>query len=90
MAIDIRKKHDKSLAEAQQVADDLARDLSDKFSIHYRWDGDTLMFERTGVSGEIEVTEELVHVRARLGFFLSYLEPAVEKEINRYLDEHFA
>jgi hypothetical protein len=30
-----------------------------------------------------------VHVRARLGFFLSYLKPAVEREIHRWLDEHF-
>jgi len=89
MAIDIQKKHGKTLEEAQQVADDLARDLADKFAINYGWDGDTIAFKRKGVSGEIDVTAELVHVRARLGFLLSYLEPAVEKEINRYLDEHF-
>jgi putative polyhydroxyalkanoate system protein len=89
MAIDIRKEHAKTLEEAQQVADDLARDLSDKFGVNYRWDGDTLIFNRTGVSGEIDVNDEVVHVRAQLGFLLSYLEPAVEKEINRYLDEHF-
>jgi len=89
MAIDIRKEHAKTVEEAQQVADDLASDLSDKFGVNYRWDGDTLIFNRTGVSGEIDVNDEVVHVRAKLGFLLSYLEPAVEKEINRYLDEHF-
>jgi len=89
VAIDIEKKHTKSLEEAQQVADNLARDLADKFSVNYEWRGDTLVFDRTGVNGEIDVNEEAVHVRAKLGFLLSYLEPAVEKEINRYLDEHF-
>lgn len=89
MTIDIRKKHAKSLEDAQQVADDLARDLADKFSIKYGWDGDTIVFNRPGVKGEIDVDAEVVHVRATLGFFLSYLEPAVKKEINRYLDEHF-
>jgi len=89
MAIDIRKKHAKTLQEAQQVADNLARDLADKFAVHYEWQGDTLVFERMGVNGEIDVNDEVVHVRARLGFLLSYLEPAVEREINRYLDEHF-
>ncbi len=89
MAIDIRKEHAKTLEEAQQVADDLARDLADKFAVHYEWQGDTLVFERMGVNGEIDVNDEVVHVRARLGFLLSYLEPAVEREINRYLDEHF-
>jgi len=87
--IDIRKAHSFDLAGAQQVADDLARDLADKFGIEYSWDGDTIVFERPGCHGEIDVDAECVHVRARLGFFLSYLKPAVEREINRYLDEHF-
>lgn len=90
MSIDIHKYHSKSLQDAQQVADELAADLADKFNIHYGWDGDTIVFERTGVHGEIDVDDESVHVRAKLSFFLSYLQPAVEREINRYLDEHFA
>jgi len=89
MAIDIRRKHGKSLEDAQQIADDLAQDLADKFAIDYGWDGDTIVFERLGVSGEIDVDAEVVHVRAQLAFLLTYLEPKVEKEINRYLDEHF-
>ena len=88
--IDIRKPHDFDLEGAQQVADDLARDLADKFDIEYGWDGDAIVFERAGVHGEIEVDAACVHVRAKLGFFLSYLKPAVEREIHRYLDEHFA
>ena len=90
MAIDIRKPHSKSLKEAQGIADDLARDLADKFSIDYGWDGDTIHFERFGVHGEIAVNEEVVHVKARLGFLLSALESRVEAEIHRYLDDHFA
>jgi putative polyhydroxyalkanoate system protein len=89
MSIDIRKPHSMNLEEAQQVADDLAADLAEKFSIDYGWDGDTIVFERPGVHGEIDVDEEAVHVRARLAFLFTYLQPAVEREINRYLDEHF-
>lgn len=87
--IDIKKPHNLKLEDAQQVADDLARDLAEKFSIVYQWDGDVLNFQRTGVEGDITVNEEFVHVKARLGFLLSYLKPAVENEIHRYLDEHF-
>lgn len=87
--IDIRKTHSFDLEGAQQVADDLARDLSEKFDVDYGWDGDVILFERAGCHGEIEVDAECVHVHAKLGFFLSYLKPAVEREINRYLDEHF-
>ncbi len=87
--IDIRKSHSLDLDGAQRIADDLARDLADKFDIEYGWDGDMIVFERPGVHGQIQVDGECVHVRARLGFFLSYLKPAVEREIDRWLDEHF-
>ncbi len=89
MSIDIHKVHSMSLEDAQQVADELAEDLADKFNIDYGWDEDTIVFERPGVHGEIDVDEERIHVRAQLHFLFSYLQPAVEKEINRYLDEHF-
>lgn len=88
--IDIHRRHGLRLEDAQQVADDLAADLAEKFAIDYGWDGDTLVFERVGVSGEILVDADRVHVHARLGFLLTYMKPAVEREINRYLDEHFA
>ncbi|QKK03024.1 MAG: polyhydroxyalkanoic acid synthase [Pseudomonadota bacterium] len=89
MSIDIRKGHSLALDEAQQIADDLARDLAEKFSIDYGWDGDTIVFERLGVHGEIDVDERQIHVRAQLALLLIYLQPAVEREIMRYLDEHF-
>ena len=41
--IDIRKQHDFDLEGAQKVADDLARDLADKFDIEYGWDGDAIV-----------------------------------------------
>jgi len=89
MSIDIRKSHSMKLEDAQQIADELAADLSDKFSVDYGWDGDTIVFDRPGVHGEIDVDDQCVHVKARLALLLVYLQPAVEKEINRYLDEHF-
>jgi len=90
MAIDIKKPHTKSIAEAKTIADDLAKDLSERFGVHYQWAGDHLHFERMGVSGNIKVTPKEVHVTAHLNFFISHLEPAVIDEVNRYLDEHFS
>lgn len=89
MSIDIRKAHTLSLEDAQQVADELAAELAGKFGVDYGWDGDTIVFERAGVSGEIDVNEECVHVRAQLGLALFWLQPAVEQEINRILAERF-
>ena len=88
--IDIRKTHRHDLATAQQIADDLARDLAEKFSVNYGWDDDVLLFERSGCNGSIRVDEHCVHVNARLDFFVSFLKPTIEKEVHRYLDEHYA
>lgn len=87
--IDIRREHDLGLADAQQVADDIAADLAEKFSVDYGWDGDTIQFERPGVSGSIRVDDSEIHVTAELGLLLSYLKPSVEREINNYLEAHF-
>lgn len=90
MAIDITKAHSKGIQEAQAIADALANDLAERFGVEYYWEGDHLHFQRMGVSGNIEVSETEIHVSAELNFLLSYLEPAVREEVNRYLDEHFA
>lgn len=90
MAIDIKKPHSKGLADAQAMADALAQDLAERFGVTYYWEGDHLHFERMGVNGSIEVSDQTIHVTATLNFLLSYLEPAVTEEVNRYLDEHFA
>lgn len=87
--IDIRAYHTLGHREAREAADALAEDLASKFDIDYGWDGDTLVFEHTGVDGEITVDEESIHVQARLGFMLSLLRTRVEDEIRRYLENHF-
>lgn len=87
--IDISARHGMTLEDAQQAADDLAEDLSKKFEIDYGWDGDFIHFERSGVDGSIEVSGEIIHIQARLGMLLGFLQGSIEDEIRRYLSTHF-
>lgn len=87
--IDIHAFHQMDQKNAQQAADDLSRDLAEKFGIDYGWDGDTIHFERPGVQGQIDVTAEEIHVQAHLGFMLALLKTPIEDEVTRYLREHF-
>ncbi|MEJ8566808.1 polyhydroxyalkanoic acid system family protein [Elongatibacter sediminis] len=87
--IDIHARHELSREDAQNAADELARDLATKFDIDYGWDGDTLVFERPGVDGEITVDDESIHVQARLGLLLALLKGRIEEEIHDYLRSHF-
>ncbi|MEM1412216.1 MAG: polyhydroxyalkanoic acid system family protein [Pseudomonadota bacterium] len=87
--IDIHARHSMERAEAQQAADDLSRDLAEKFGIDYGWEGDTIHFERPGVQGQIDVTSDEIHIQAHLGFMLALLKTPIEDEVTRYLREHF-
>ncbi len=87
--IDIRARHQMDREAAQQAAEDLSRDLAEKFDIDYGWDGDTIHFERPGVQGQIDVTGEVIHVQAHLGFMLALLKAPIENAVTRYLRDHF-
>jgi putative polyhydroxyalkanoate system protein len=75
--------------DAQQAADDLARDLAEKFSIDYGWEEDHIHFERPGVHGMITVDEKEIRIKAQLGLLLVLLKSRIEDEIVRYLEGHF-
>lgn len=78
-----------ALEQAQEAADALADDLAQKFAIDYGWDGDFIHFERPGVDGSIEVSRENIHIQARLGLLLTFLQGRIEDEIRGYLRDHF-
>lgn len=77
------------LQDAQSAADALAQDLAEKFDIDYGWDGEFIHFERPGVDGSIEVSEKVIHIQARLGLLLMFLQGRIEEEIRTYLASHF-
>ena len=87
--IDIHAYHKLSHEEALQAADDLSRDLAEKFSIDYGWEDEVIHFERPGVDGRILVQETELRIQADLGFMLMMLKSPIEQEIVRYLKKHF-
>ena len=87
--INVHARHAMGREKAQEAAEDLSRDLSEKFGIDYSWVDDVIHFERPGVQGQISVTSEDIHVQAYLGFMLAMLKGPIESEVIRYLEEHF-
>jgi putative polyhydroxyalkanoate system protein len=72
------------------VIDKVAARMHEKFGMDGRWQDDTLLFSRPGVSGSITVGSDAIQVKAELGLMLAPLKGMVEQEIRRKLDEHFA
>ena len=88
--IDICRTHGFSMAQAKAAVEKTANSISERFGIDSHWDGDVLHFERSGVSGQIQVSPDQVHVRAELGFLLGTMKPMIEKAICEQLDKNFA
>ncbi len=87
--IDIHAQHTLSHAQALDAANELSRDLAEKFDIDYGWEEEVIHFERPGVDGRILITQGEIRVQANLGFMLMLLKGPIEQEIVRYLEEHF-
>ena len=87
--IHIQRAHTMPLKKARDAANDFAKRLDEKFELHHTWDGDTLHFERSGVSGTLELTRESVTIDLRLGFLLSAFAGTFEGHIKENLDKLF-
>jgi putative polyhydroxyalkanoate system protein len=88
--ITIRRKHGKTPADARASAEHMAAELKEEFDLKYLWDGDVLRFKRSGLAGELVLDGEEVALRIQLGFLLSALKPAIEREVHKFFDENFA
>ncbi len=88
-SIDIRRKHGHSIKRAKAAVNETAEAIAKKFDIESAWSGNTLKFSRPGVDGKIRITDNEIHVTAQLGFLLGMLKPAIEREIERHLDNYF-
>jgi len=89
-SIAIARKHQLSHKKAKEVAEKIAQDLNDRFDLTYTWEGDHIAFERPGVHGTMHVAHDTIELNAALGFLLTPLKPAIEREIHAQLDKLLA
>lgn len=85
--IDIHRAHSLDRAHAREAAETLARDLSRQFDVHYQWQGNQLLFKRSGIRGKLEISDQELHVHLELGLMLRAFKPRIEKEIHSHLDQ---
>jgi putative polyhydroxyalkanoate system protein len=85
-SISIAKKHALTHKKAKDIAEKIAKDLQRRFALDYAWDGDHVDFERPGVSGRMLVSKDAIRLDVHLGFLLTPLKGAIEREIHHQLD----
>ena len=88
------REHTLGLAAARKVAQAWAKEVEGEFgmrcSVAAGKDGDVVHFERTGVSGTLQVTAQRFELDAKLGLVLGAFRGRIEAEITRHLDEMLA
>lgn len=85
--IDIHRAHSLDKAHAREAAESLAKDLSSQFDVNYQWEGDLLRFKRSGVKGQLDISESDLHIHLELGMMLRPFKSRIEKEIHSQLDQ---
>jgi len=85
--ISVVRKHALSHKKAKAAAEKVAKELKQRFSLDYAWNGDTVEFERPGVAGTMRVEKDRIALDATLGWLLTPIKPAIEREIATQLDK---
>jgi putative polyhydroxyalkanoate system protein len=88
--IHIVRQHTLTLVEAKAEVERIAERVDSEFGADYAWDGDTLSFWRSGVSGQITVTEEALDLSIKLGLLLTAVKGQIERQIADKVDETLA
>ncbi len=88
--IHITREHSLGLPEARKLAFKWAEAAEEKFDMACTYEegksSDLVSFTRSGVNGELKVTNDRFELDARLGFLLGVFKDRIEGEIVRNLD----
>lgn len=87
--IDIRHTHGLTPDQARDAVQHIAETLAQRFGVDHGWQGDSLMFRRSGVDGRVHLEQGAVRVTAELGFLFGAMKGTIESEIRRVLAERF-
>jgi len=85
------RHHSLSIAKAKAQVQKAADALAAEHGLSSEWRGNTLHFHRTGVHGEIHVSESEVRLHATLGLLLKPFRATflnhIERDLGKYLPE---
>lgn len=88
--IDIERAHTLGLAAARSAADRMAEHLGKKFGLKGVWRGNTLDFQRPGVTGSLAIDDKDLRLVVNLGILLKMMKPSIEAAVMQQLDQLFA
>ena len=88
--IKLVRSHSLPLAKAKALAQKAADALAAEYDLTSEWRGNTLRFHRSGVDGQMHVTESEIQLDVTLGFLLKAFKAKIAGHIERNLEELLA
>ena len=85
--IHIKRAHQLDNESVRKEIQNLADKLSEDLSATYSWEGDRLVFKRSGANGHIDIADGEVDIEIKLNMVLTPLKGTIEKTVTSYLDE---
>jgi putative polyhydroxyalkanoate system protein len=84
--IHIKRAHHLGREKARAEVEKLAQLLQSELQAAYRWNGDRLLFERSGASGTIAVGDNFLEIDVKLSLLLTPMKGKIEDSIRTKLD----
>ncbi len=81
------RRHSLTLKQAKATAQKAAGKLAQEYNLESEWDGDTLRFERSSVSGAMHVTDSEIELTVKLGLLLQPFKAKIEEQIDANLSQ---
>jgi putative polyhydroxyalkanoate system protein len=88
--IELVRSHSLPLAKAKALAQKAADALAAEYDLTSEWRGNTLRFHRSGVDGQMHVTDSEIKLDVTLGFLLKAFKTKIAGHIERNLEELLA
>ena len=92
--VDVTRKHNLSMEYVKQCAILIATDMSNKYGINYRFDGQNIVFDTPsgaakGTTGRLDITNSSIRIKIILPIMLYAFKGSVEETVNEKFDEFF-
>jgi putative polyhydroxyalkanoate system protein len=85
--ITIKRQHTLGRERARERVNEIAKSLQKQLNTTCKWQGDSMVFSRSGASGSLDVGEETIEVNVKLGMMLSPMKGSIQQAIEEQIDQ---
>ncbi len=88
--IELTRRHHLSVKDAKKIAQKTADDLAEEYGLESEWEGEKLVFKRSGIEGYMQVSDRQIDLSIKVGFLLKPFKFKIAQHIERQMDDLLA